>query len=284
MNSRSSIAALSEQDDAISKRLVEARQNGEALPDFPGRLPETMELAYAIQSASLARWTDDVAGWKVGMLPAADSQRLSAERLAGPIFRTSIHHAAAGLSKTMPIYDGGFAAVEAEFVLELGIDVPANGARYSDEQLADIVSAMYVGAEIASSPMVAVNILGPTCVASDFGNNAGLLLGPPIPDWKTRSLESMTSAVTVDGVVVGSASAHAIPGGPLQALRFLLELSASRGITLPSGTLISTGATTGIHEVTVDSKARVDFGEFGSLDIEFAAISGIQNDSRSAEG
>ena len=283
MNSRLNTTALSGQDDAISRRLVEARLGAEALSDFPGSLPETMEQAYAIQSASLARWPDDVGGWKVGLLSSSDSQRLSAERLAGPIFRTSILHAESGSCETMPIYVGGFAAVEAEFILELGIEIRPSGAKYSDEQLTNIVSAMYVGAEIASSPMAAVNKLGPTCVASDFGNNAGLILGPSIPGWSSRSLDSLTSMVTVDDIVVGKASADAIPGGPLQAMRFLIELCSTRGITLPLGTLISTGATTGIHEVTVDSKSRVDFGELGFLDVEFEAVSTKQNDRRLAE-
>ncbi|MGB5720154.1 MAG: hypothetical protein WBM34_05610 [Woeseiaceae bacterium] len=283
MNSRLNITALSGQDDAISKRLVAARLGAEALPDFPGSLPETMEQAYSIQSASLAQWPDDVGGWKVGLLSEADSQRFSAERLAGPIFRTSILHTESGSCETMPIYVGGFAAVEAEFILELGTEVRPFGARYSNKQLIDIVSAMYVGAEIASSPMAAVNKLGPTCVVSDFGNNAGLILGPSIPNWSSRSLDSLTSSVTVDDVVVGKASADAIPGGPLQAMRFLLELCSTRGITLPVGTLISTGATTGIHEVTVASKSRVDFGELGFLNVEFKAVSPNQNDRRMAE-
>lgn len=283
MNSRLNNTALSGQDDAISKRLVEARLGAEALRDFPGSLPETMEQAYAIQSASQARWPDDVGGWKVGLLSDADSQRFSAERLAGPIFRSSILHTESDSCASMPIYVGGFAAVEAEFVLELGFEVRPSGEKYSDEQLTDIVSAMYVGAEIASSPMAAVNKLGPTCVVSDFGNNAGLIVGPSIPGWSSRSLDSLTSTVTVDDVVVGKASADAIPGGPLQAMRFLLELCSTRGITLPLGTLISTGATTGIHEVTVDSKSRVDFGELGFLDVKFEALIPNQSDCRLAD-
>ena len=259
--------------DAISRRLVEARLNAEALPDFPGILPATLESAYAIQSASITRWPDEVAGWKIGMLPEADRSRLSAERLAGPIYKSTIHTIQPGSSRSMPIYVGGFAAVEAEFVLELGVEVQPSDNNISDEQLTDMVSAMYVGAEIASSPMAAINKLGPTCVVCDFGNNAGLLVGPEIPDWSSRSLESLRAIVTVDDVVVGNATADAIPGGPLQALKFLVELCSTCGLALPRGTLVSTGATTGIHDVTVDSKSRVDFGDLGYFDVEFEAMS-----------
>ena len=39
---------------------------------------------------------------------------------------------------------------------------------------------MFIGIEIASSPLVNINDYGPAVVASDFGNNAGLLLGAEI--------------------------------------------------------------------------------------------------------
>lgn len=206
------------------------------------------------------------------MIPADVRARFGAERLAGPIFKSSIHSIEPGSCRSMPIHVGGFAAVEAEFIFELGVDVKPSTREYSDQELRDRVSALYAGAEIASSPMAAVNRLGPACVVSDFGNNAGLLLGPRVPDWSTRSLSSLTAKVTVDDVVVGDATAEAIPGGPIQALRFLLHLAGSRGIELARGTLISTGAATGIHDVQESSEARIDFGPLGWFDVKFESM------------
>lgn len=203
------------------------------------------------------------------MIPADHRLRFGDERLAGPIFKSSIVGIEAGASRTMPIYAGGFAAVEAEFILELGCAVHPSETEHSDADLIALVSSLFVGVEIASSPMAAINKLGPTCVVSDFGNNAGLLLGPAVANWNSRELESMTAKVMIDGAVVGDATANAIPGGPLAALRFLLGLAAARGIELPEGTLISTGAVTGIHDVLVSSAARVDFGSSGWFDVKF---------------
>ncbi len=264
------LGELSQEQDAISERLVAARKNAEELPGFPGRLPDTLNEAYALQAASIARWPDDVAGWKVGMVPESYRVKLASERLAGPIFKTSIFRNE--LTNTMPIYSGGFAAVEAEFILELKIAIEPSNRDYSDEELVELVSALHVGAEIASSPMALVNDLGPCAVVSDFGNNAGLLVGPSIPNWNSRPLESLTAAVTVDAELVGTASANAIEGGPLQSLRFLVQSSTQRGLKLPAGTLISTGAVTGIHEVQAGSKATVDFGTFGWFNVEFESM------------
>jgi len=138
--------------------------------------------------------------------------------------------------------------------------------------LIDMIAALHVGSEIASSPIADINALGPTVVVSDFGNNAGLLVGPEIPDWPSANLEDLVSKVLVDGEVVGVASAASLPGGPLAALRFIVTLCASRGLALTEGTMISTGATTGIHEVETTSQSRVEFGKYGGFDVTFSPM------------
>ncbi len=260
---------LSEGDDEISRLLVEARKNATPLDDFPGPLPETLTQAYAIQSASIERWPDDVAGWKVGMLSPENQKRYSAERLVGPIFGSQIHEISSGSRITMPVFAGGFAAIEAEFVFKLAQTIKAGDELSSDDDLLAAIAGLYVGAEIASSPMAEINNLGPTVVISDFGNNAGLVLGPEIPDWHSRLLTELPSSVIVDGERVGDASAAALPGGPFGALRFAVSVAAMRGIDLPAGSFISTGASTGIHDVLSSSSSRVEFGKFGWFDVNY---------------
>ncbi len=260
---------LPESDDAISQALVSARANALPLDGFPGAIPETMTQAYDIQSASIARWPDSVGGWKVGLIPPPLQDRYSAERLAGPIFQSDIFDVSPGSIVTMPVFVGGFAAIEAEFIVRLGESIEPVERQWSDEDLVAKVAAIHIGAEIASSPMAEINNLGPTVIASDFGNNAGLLLGPEIANWQSARLEDLPAKVHVDGEIVGEASAAAIPGGPIGALRSLVQVAAQRGIELPAGTLISTGASTGIHDVEASSISRVEFGEHGWFEVTF---------------
>jgi 2-keto-4-pentenoate hydratase len=53
----------------------------------------------------------------VGRLPDAWRDRLGEERLIGPIFARQCQQAAPGVEVAFPVFVGGFAAVEAEFVL-----------------------------------------------------------------------------------------------------------------------------------------------------------------------
>lgn len=244
---------------AIAAAFVDARQRARPLPAYPGGLPAGLEAGYAVQQAAMALHGGDVAGWKVGRIwPPLDAQ-FGSDRLAGPIFAGSVVAATAKAAATMPVFAGGFAAIEAEFVFRLG-EVPAGQTRFSLDEAAALVAGVHVGIEIASSPLAAINDLGPAVTVSDFGNNNGLIVGPEIPDWRRAVIDAWPVRVAVDGVEVGTGVSGDFPDGTLGSVRFLLELLARRGIAVPPGTLVSSGAITGVHPVTAGQSAEAWFG------------------------
>jgi 2-keto-4-pentenoate hydratase len=175
------------------------------------------------------------------------------------VFRDRLWHARADAVACLPAISGGFAAVEAEFVFVLAASAPAGRTEWSPAEAAELVGELRVGIELAGSPLATINELGPAAVVSDFGNNAGLLLGEPLPDWRARPLESLSCETHVNGCPVGRGSAASVAGGPLAALAFALGCCARRGRPLESGAVISTGACTGIHPVRIGEEARVTF-------------------------
>jgi 2-keto-4-pentenoate hydratase len=257
-------SAFSPARDTAS-RFVAARLQATALPRFPGPVPDTLAAAYACQDAAIALWPDEVAGWKVGRIVPPWSTRFESDRLVGPIFRRAVVQVRPGQSAEMPVFEGGFAAVEAEFVLRLGSDAPDGKTAWTVDEAATLVAALHVGIELAGSPLATVNDLGPAVVVADFGNNAGLIVGPSIANWSAHSLDSLSSETFVNGRAVGQGSAASVPGGPLSALVFTLARCAERGLPLKAGQWISTGATTGIHVVHAGDNARIVFAEAGEL-------------------
>jgi len=249
----------------VAERFVAARLSARALQDYPGLLPATLDEAYARQEAAIALWPDDIAGWKVGGIVDAWAARVGDSRLVGPIFRRHVWRAGAAAVTPLPIIPGGFAAVEAEFVFVLGISAPATRTEWTAAAAADLVGELRVGVELAGSPLATINELGPAVVVSDFGNNAGLLLGEPVPDWRSRLPESLTCEAHVNGRRVGRGAAAAIPGGPLAALAFALGCCARRGRALRGGDVISTGACTGIHPIGIGDEAGVAFAGAAEL-------------------
>lgn len=244
----------------IADRFLSARRSAGALPDYPGEMPTSLDAAYAVQDAAIASWNRAVRGWKVGRVPHRLIEQFAADRLAGPIF--SSHTVSVdGAPVAMPVFDKGFAAGEAEFLLRIGEAPAAGKATFTLQEAADLIDAVHVGIEIASSPLGAINDLGPVAIVSDFGNNNGVVVGSAIENWRTSGFEDWTVRTLIDGVEVGTGSASAFPDGAIGSARFLFELMAKRGIALERGQWISTGAVTGVHNARPGQEIEARFDE-----------------------
>lgn len=234
MNDRSGIAG----------RFLDARRAAAGLDSYPGILPETLDEAYAIQDEAILGRGRRVVGWKVGRVLSPLSERFGTDRLAGPIF---VEVPAAETPVEMPVFANGFAAGEAEFLLRIGKTPPSGKAGLTLDEAADLIDAVHIGIEIASSPLGAINDIGPTAVISDFGNNNGLVVGPEIANWRSSGFEDWEVSTSIDGRQVGGGRAAAFPNGAIGAARFLFDLLARRGIATIPGQWISSGAVTGVH-------------------------------------
>jgi 2-keto-4-pentenoate hydratase len=250
---------------AIARTFVEARRKAAALKDYPGAMPGDLAIAYAIQDAAIALWGDDVAGWKIGMVPAELRAALGVDRIAGPIFQRQVIVAAADDVVDLPVVRGGFAAVEAEFVLKVGRDQDGEKRAWSAKEAADMIGAVHIGVELAGSPFAGINDHGPAVTASDFGNNAGLVVGGEVKNWRAIDWTRAAAQTSIDDASVGEGNAAMLPGGPLQALAFLLTHCAERGRSLRKGQLVSSGAVTGVHRIEAGPSAELAFGAYGVL-------------------
>lgn len=243
----------------IAAAFVAARRAAQPLARYPGTIPADLDAAYRIQAAAIGLWNAPIVGWKVGRIPAEQVARHGANRLAGPIFADGLVSGPAGAA-AMPVFAGGFAAVEAEFVAVLASDPPAGQRVFSLDEAAGLIGRLHCGIEIASSPLGSINADGAAVTVSDFGNNAGLILGPEIADWPASAYLNWPVEVEIDGAIVGRARAADMLDGPVGAVRFLLETAALRGLPLRGGMLISTGAVSGVHEAAAGARAVARFG------------------------
>ena len=255
---------------AIAAGFVAARRQGSALDAFPGDIPGDLVTAYQVQDLAIANWPDTVVGWKVGYIAAERRDGSGDERLLGPIFSRQLWNAT-GSSTPIPVFVGGFAAVEAEYVLRLDADAPVGKLDWTPEEAAALPATLFTGVEVASSPLATINQLGPRVVVSDFGNNNGLVLGPQIPAWTTLDESSLLAQTWVGDLHVGSVGAGHLPGGLRAAFAFALSRSARRGRPLKAGDYIATGNATGIHDITAGQQARVEFAGHARLDCHAVA-------------
>jgi 2-keto-4-pentenoate hydratase len=244
----------------IADRFLSARRSAGGLADYPGEMPVSLDEAYAIQDAAIAAWNRPILGWKVGRVPPPLVSKFGTDRLAGPIFSSAVARVD-GHEVEMSVFDKGFAAAEAEFLLRIGRAPEPGQTRFTLDQAAELIDGVHVGIEIASSPLRAINDLGPIAVVSDFGNNNGLVIGAPIRDWQVSGFEEWNVSTLIDGGEVGTGRASAFPDGAIGSARFLFELMARRGIQLRPGQWISSGAVTGVHDAKPGQAVEARFGD-----------------------
>jgi 2-keto-4-pentenoate hydratase len=224
-----------------------------------------MRTGYAVQEAAIALWPDQIAGWKVGLVPPAAQSAMGAARLSGPIFQKNLFGIVKGEPVRLSAIAGGFAAIEVELVVAAARDAPAEQTHWTLQQAATFADEWRVGVEFAASPLAIINELGATSIASDFGNNSGLILGPRLDSRVIDTPSSLICETKIDDKRVGFASAADLPGGALEALRFLLGHLAERGRPLRKGQWVSTGAITGVHRIFPGQRGSINF--FGHANI-----------------
>ncbi len=258
--------------EVIADAFVSARREARVLDRFPGDLPATLDDAYRVQEAQIALDGRPVVGWKVAMIRPDLRAALGAERICGPIFAGLVADLPEGGAADVAVHDGGFAALEAEFVARFAADLEPGPDGFDDARIASALASLHAGAEVASSPLPPINEIGPIAVVCDRGNNAGAVVGPTLPDWRTADPATLTSEMLVDGVSVGRGSAASVPGGPIGALAFLADNLAKRGRKLRAGDVVLTGMTTGIHIVVPGSSGRIVFGGVAACDMRVVAV------------
>ncbi|RYE04345.1 MAG: 2-keto-4-pentenoate hydratase [Sphingomonadales bacterium] len=245
--------------EAIAQAFVAARRAGNALIDYPGALPESLDEAYGIQARAIGLFGRRIAGWKVGRIADALVDTYGSNRITGPIFADSVVEALDGDAPEMPVFAEGFAAAEAEYLLRIG-SIPTDLAReWTNEAATEYIDSVRIGIEVASSPFPGINEHGPAVTVSDFGNNNGLVIGAAINP--KEHFIAWPVALTIDGEVVGTGTAGTMLDGPFGAVRFLFELARDRQLPLAPGQWISTGAVTGVHPVRPGARVEASFGD-----------------------
>lgn len=254
-----------------AQALVDARLSAVPRDIYPGDVPPDLETAYAVQSKAIAKWPDQLVGFKVGGISETFRDQYPADWLAGPVFAKNTYRFMSGDILDFPVFEDGFAAFEPELIFEIDSDVLKNHDSWTPALAKKTIKRIYLGAEIASSPNLNVNALGPGSIISDFGNNGGCILGKELDLAQLDVALNVATETVVDWKSVGASSPGAPPGGPLGALTFLYHhLQAHPELyDLPETLLVSSGAITGVHESQVGALGEMIYADLQKLKVRF---------------
>ncbi|NKB20782.1 MAG: hydratase [Alphaproteobacteria bacterium] len=245
---------------------LHCREQGSKIDTLPEACrPATIGEGYEIQDAVLRLDGAFAMGWKVAATNHATQSMLGINQpFAGRMPNTAL-----ALSP-LDIPAGKFAnpALEGEFAVMLGADLPEAADPYEAETVRDAVATVIPAVEIVDYRIGDRKAAGEnTLIAA--GTVAGLVLGTPCTDWRQFDLPSHRVALHIDGELKGEGEGSMVLGDPMNALAWLANLCIDLGQPLTAGQIITLGTCTGLAPIAAGSSSTVDFGPLGEVCLNF---------------
>ena len=250
--------------------LFDAHNNREPFAALPPELaPSDMGEAYAIQGQYVGRRADTlgpVAGYKIALTtPAMRGMAGLNDSIAGEILESTIHRGGARVSAA----DYQRLIVEFEIAFEIGEDLPVVDAPYTRERIARSVAAAMPAFELADDRNADYARLKEHALvlAADNAWNEGAVLGAPLRDWQGIDLAALKGAAFINGEKVGEGHGRDVMGHPLDALAWLANNLAKRGLGLWRSDVVLTGSLVTSKFPKAGDALRWEAGTLGAVEM-----------------
>lgn len=257
----------------LATRLVDARRGGGTVTLAAGELPDDMAAAQAVQDRIWTLLGERCGGWKIGGTSTESQQRLGisepgAARLPASGFFPNYAN--------MPVQPAHSPAIECEFALQLGKDLPPRATDYSEAEVAAAISGLAPAIEVAGTRFQGgiAEVLSRTTLTADSGFGMHIVTGTFRDNWRDFDMAAHTMRVSVNGREVGTGSGARVMGNPLNALVWLANRQR-KADGLKAGEIVSTGSCTKIYPVQVGDTAYADFGTLGVVAVTFVGASDV---------
>lgn len=251
----------------FASRIVKSCETGAVLTDLPAPGITGLDLAYAVQARVFAQREGGdgrAAGWFASATNHAMRRQLGLEEPYAARWRSGRFVCAARASLTLGPFG---AAIEPEVSFEFAKDLPARAEPYSVDEVLDAVAAVRPSIELVISCFDDWMNQKPLSLIAEGGSEQFLLLGDPVPDWKSLALADLPVTVTVDGAQVSSGSTGLVMDGPVSVIHWLANHARRRGEGLLAGQVCNTGMCAPVHFAKPGEEIVTDFGPLGRISL-----------------
>ncbi len=247
--------------------LLWSRNSQTRLQGLPADLiPHDLGEAYEIQLAVALLRRMPCAGFKIG-LTNEEAQR-AADTLAPIVGRLGSFDLRRSHSK-IELSENHLRVVEAEVVFELGSDLPAAYAPFSEQRVMASLSCAFAGIELCNTRFEESVDPSLASVVADNSNADLLVVGDALSEVDLDALPNLSVTLQRRGKPDIRGSTQNVLGNPLRAVTWLANWLARRGEGLKRGQLISSGSCTGMTQVAVEDCVVATFGSGAQVSVEF---------------
>jgi 2-keto-4-pentenoate hydratase len=257
-------------DKQDSARMLAHQRFSSCPVDLPGDMrPGDETEAYALQSRANRQLSKLGLGPPVGHKIGCTTPVMQAfldihSPCAGDIFATGVLQSGQRISRA----DYRRLGVECEIAVEIWRDIDPGDAPFTRETIASVVGAVMAGIEIVDDRYLDYRALGvPTLIADNFFN-AGCVLGQPVKDWRKLDLERLEGRTIINGEEVGRGHGAMVLGHPLEALAWLANSRAARGLGVAQGTFVFLGSLVETQWLDAGDCVRIEIEGLGALDLD----------------
>ncbi|MBZ9649127.1 hypothetical protein K9B33_16430 [Sphingobium sp. 3R8] len=250
---------MSDRIDQAVALLVEAHASG-VRTLLPTDLTEAEAREVQIE---VIRRRGSIGAWKIGLVSGV----MRAAPIAIAAVASTGHH--------YPAITFGMRGLETEVALRLGRAFLAGGDPPTDRDIVDAIIEVRYAIEILDSRLSNWRNASTEHTLADGLNNAGLVLGAAISDWRRQNLAQPGATLFVDGNLRGRAEGNG-SGDPVVLTVTLVRHCHTHGLDILAGTWITTGSSTGCTFVNEGANAIVRVNDEDVVGVAFGGIGGTR--------
>ena len=215
--------------------LASAWRTGEQLKELPQSIrPSSLSQGYDVQDRFIEAIGEPIAGWKLGVGSVLQKRQTGIGRsVAGRVLQSRVHRN----GDVIALPNGAPVTVEFEIAYVLGRTISPDDKPFP---ALDAVSEVRTSFELVLSRFVDRRAVGWPSFAADNGAFEALVLGATIEPKLIDDLRA-TLSVSLDREQIATAVHGEDITDPVGAFSDLVAIARERGMTLPKGSVISTG-------------------------------------------
>ena len=223
-------------------------------------IPPSKEVAYRVAHLVEQELGWKVKGWKIA---ATNTEMQRALRTDTPIYGRVYSQFIKQSPVTVNFDDLSSPIPEAEYQVLLGKDLPPRADNYTISEVADAVSSVHPGLELAECRFKYDKKFPPLeAILADGAGSGVLVYGPPILDWRNIDIANNEVSLLRNGELQRKGTALEALEHPLIPLTWLANELSRTGIGMKTGQFVSTGTLTGM---LIPKKGETFMADFGAL-------------------
>ena len=228
-------------------------------------VPHSALLAYDAQEQLIGLVDSALVGWKVGATSSASQGMLGVKTpICGPVFERTLVESGTEIAASNFHHRPG---LESEFAFTLGMTIRPGGAVMNAKAAREVVSAVHPAIELVCSRFDSNFDVDPALLVADGALHAALVVGPGTDPDEVEDLRTHQLRTLVNNEEIATGTGNEVLGDPFESLAWLCNHLNRRSLTLHAGSIVTTGAATGLHLTNADQLFTTDGGNLGSVSL-----------------